>query len=131
MPKGQRQELRFVCREYRGLEVLCARNAKGGNTLLGLRGEALSRLRVAAIAQLRGVSPLNWVLSVTATEPLSSFAAIPSGKQLERKTERNTFTKKSGQTVYIVCYHFNEEAKETMQEKINRMLVTEASRQKI
>ena len=26
-----------------------------------------------------------WVLSVTATEPLSSFAAIPSGKQLERK----------------------------------------------
>ena len=29
-----------------------------------------------------------WVLSVTATEPLSSFAAIPSGKQLERK-EKN------------------------------------------
>ena len=26
-----------------------------------------------------------WVLSVTATELLSSFAAIPSGKQLERK----------------------------------------------
>ena len=26
-----------------------------------------------------------WVLSVTVTEPLSSFAAIPSGKQLERK----------------------------------------------
>jgi len=51
MPKGQRQEFRFVCREYRGLEVLCARNAKGGNTLLGLRGEALSRLRAAAIAQ--------------------------------------------------------------------------------
>ena len=49
--KGQRQELCFVCREYRGLEVLCARNAKGGNTLLGLRGKALSRLRAAAIAQ--------------------------------------------------------------------------------
>ena len=32
MPKGQRQELRFVCREYRGLEALC-------------------RLRAAAIAQ--------------------------------------------------------------------------------
>lgn len=59
MPKGQRQELRFVCQEYRGLEVLCARIAKGGNTLLGLRGEALSRLRAAAIAQLRGVSPLS------------------------------------------------------------------------
>ena len=38
-------------REYRGLEVLCAWNAKGGNTLLGLRGKALSRLRAAAIAQ--------------------------------------------------------------------------------
>ena len=51
MPKGQQQELRFVCREYRGLEVLCAWIAKGGNTLLGLRGKALSRLRAAAIAQ--------------------------------------------------------------------------------
>ena len=36
--------------------------------------------------------------------------------------------KKIGQTVYVVRYHFNEDAKETMQEKINRMLVTEASR---
>ena len=51
MPKGQRQELRFVCREYRGLEVLFAWIAKGGSILLGLRGEALSRLRAAAIAQ--------------------------------------------------------------------------------
>ena len=51
LPKGQRQELCFVCREYRGLEVLWGRIAKGGNTLLGLRGKALSRLRAAAIAQ--------------------------------------------------------------------------------
>ena len=49
--KGQRQELCFVCREYRGLEVLWGRIAKGGSTLLGLRGKALSRLRAAAIAQ--------------------------------------------------------------------------------
>lgn len=41
-------------------------------------------------------------------------------KMMNTKTERNTFTKKIGQTVYIVRYHFNEEAKETMQEKINR-----------
>ena len=33
-----------------------------------------------------------------------------------------------GQTVYVVRYHFNEDSKETMQEKINRMLVTEVSR---
>ena len=47
---------------------------------------------------------------------------------MNTKAERNTFTKKIGQTVYIVRYYFNEEAKETMQEKINWMLVTEASR---
>ena len=49
-------------------------------------------------------------------------------KMMNTKTERNTFTKKIRQTVYIVRYYFSEEAKETMQEKINRMLVTEASR---
>ena len=52
-------------------------------------------------------------------------------KMMNTKTEGNTFTKKIGQTVYVVRYHFNEDAKETMQEKINRMLVTEASRQVI
>ena len=51
MLKGQRQELRFVCWEYRGLEVLCAQIAKSGSILVGLRGKALSRLRAAAIAQ--------------------------------------------------------------------------------
>ncbi len=50
---------------------------------------------------------------------------------MNTKAERNTFTKKSGQTVYIVRYYFSEEAKKTMQEKINRMLVTEASRQEM
>ncbi|WP_270609306.1 transposon-encoded TnpW family protein [Blautia massiliensis (ex Durand et al. 2017)] len=34
-----------------------------------------------------------------------------------------------GQTVYVVRYHFNENAKESMQEKINRMLKTEVSRE--
>ena len=52
-------------------------------------------------------------------------------KMMNAKTEGNTFTNKIGQTVYIVRYHFNEDAKETMQEKINRMLVTEASRQAV
>ena len=40
-------------------------------------------------------------------------------KMMNTKTEGNTFTKKIGQTVYGVRYHFNEDAKETMQEKIN------------
>ena len=52
-------------------------------------------------------------------------------EMMNTKTERNTFIKKIGQTVYIVRYYFSEEAKETMQEKINRMLVTEASRQEM
>lgn len=49
-------------------------------------------------------------------------------KMMNTKTEKNIFIKKIGQTVYVVRYHFNEDATETMQEKINRMLVTEASR---
>ena len=52
-------------------------------------------------------------------------------KMMNTKTEGNTFTKKIGQTVYVVRYHFNENAKEPVQEKINRMLVTEASRQAV
>ena len=44
------------------------------------------------------------------------------------KTESNTFTKKIGQTTYVVRFHYSDDAKETMQEKINRMLVNEASR---
>lgn len=49
-------------------------------------------------------------------------------KMMNKAAQGHTFTKKIGQTVYIVRYHFNEDAKETMQEKINRMLLTEASR---
>ena len=52
-------------------------------------------------------------------------------KMMNTKTEGNTFTKKIGHTVYVVRYHINENAKETMQEKINWMLVTEASRQAV
>ena len=36
---------------------------------------------------------------------------------MNTKTEGNTFTKKIGQTVYVVRYYFNEDAKETLQEK--------------
>ena len=49
-------------------------------------------------------------------------------KMMNTAIQGHTFTKKIEQTVYVVRYHFNEDAKETMQEKINRMLVTEASR---
>lgn len=49
-------------------------------------------------------------------------------KMMKTKTEGNTFTKKIGQMIYVVRYHLDEEAKETMQDKINWMMVTEASR---
>ena len=49
-------------------------------------------------------------------------------KMMNTKTEGNTFTKKIGQMIYVVRYNFDEQAKETMQEKINWMMVTEASR---
>lgn len=52
-------------------------------------------------------------------------------KMMNTATQGHTFTKKIGQTVYVVRYHFNEDAKETMQEKIDRMLVIEASRMKV
>ena len=49
-------------------------------------------------------------------------------KTIDMKTESNTFTKRIGQTTYVVRFHYNENARETMQEKINRMLVNEAMR---
>ena len=52
-------------------------------------------------------------------------------KMMNTATQGHTFTKKIGQMVYVVRYHFNEDAKETMQEKIDRMLVIEASRMKV
>ena len=52
-------------------------------------------------------------------------------KMVHTKTEGNTFTKEIGQTVYGVRYYFNEDAKETMQEKINRMLVIEVNQPEI
>lgn len=50
------------------------------------------------------------------------------GQVMNPKTESNTFTKRIGQTTYVVRFHYSENARETMQEKINRMLVNEAMR---
>ena len=66
-------------------------------------------------------------------------ATLPASKSHERKeklmgqvmnpkTENNTFTKRIGQTTYVVRFHYSENARETMQEKINRMLVNEVNR---
>ena len=52
-------------------------------------------------------------------------------KMMNTAIQGHTFTKKIGQTVYVVRYHFNEDAKETMQEKINRMLVIEVKQPEI
>ena len=42
-------------------------------------------------------------------------------KMMNAKTEGNTFTKKIGQTVYVVRYHFNEDAKETIMKRSRTM----------
>ena len=49
-------------------------------------------------------------------------------KTTDMKTESNTFTKRIGQTTYVVRFHYSENARETMQEKINRMMVNEVNR---
>ena len=50
------------------------------------------------------------------------------GQVMNPKTESNTFTKRIGQTTYIVRFHYSDDARENMQEKINRMLVNEVNR---
>lgn len=50
---------------------------------------------------------------------------------MDANTEGNTFTKKIGQTTYVVRFHYSENAKETMQEKINRMLRMEVGREDV
>ena len=49
-------------------------------------------------------------------------------KKMNPEIENNTFTKRIGQTTYVVRFHYSENARETMQEKINRMLVNEVNR---
>ena len=49
-------------------------------------------------------------------------------KNMNPEIESNTFTKRIGQTTYVVRFHYNDNARETMQEKINRMLVNEVNR---
>lgn len=41
------------------------------------------------------------------------------------ETGNNKFVKQIGGTTYIVRFHYSEQARETMQEKINRMLQNE------
>ena len=50
-------------------------------------------------------------------------------QSMNKKIESNIFTQKIGQTTYVVRFHYSENARETMQEKINRMLVNETSHQ--
>ena len=55
----------------------------------------------------------------------------PKGKNDAYKNRGEHIYKENCQTVYVVRYHFNENAKETMQEKINRMLVIEVNQPEI
>lgn len=48
-------------------------------------------------------------------------------ENMNPEVESNTFTKKIGKTTYVVRFHYSENARETMQEKIKRMLVNEVN----
>ena len=59
MPKGQWQEFRFVCREYRGLEVLCAWNAKDEKAVEEVTNEVMIKTRQDDIQLIEGTK--NWI----------------------------------------------------------------------
>ena len=65
----------------------------------------------------KGLNRAELVKWYIANDRLNESITIYQEKMMNTKTEENTFTKKIGQTVYIVRYHFNEDAKEIMQEK--------------
>ena len=71
----------------------------------------------------------GWQESTTNEEEMQAVnRGINEQKKQTIETLRQTIKEWDIARSYVVRYHFNEDAKETMQEKINRMLVTEASR---
>ena len=71
----------------------------------------------------------GWQESTTTEEEIQAVNRnINEQKKQTIETLRQTIKEWDIARSYVVRYHFNEDAKETMQEKINRMLVTEASR---
>ena len=74
----------------------------------------------------------GWQESTTTEEEMQAVNRnINEQKTQTIETLRQTIKEWDIARSYVVRYHFNEDAKETMQEKINRMLVTEASRQAV
>ena len=74
----------------------------------------------------------GWQESTTTKEEMQALNRnINEQKKQTVETLRQTIKEWDIARSYVVRYHFNEDAKETMQEKINRMLVTEASRQEM
>ena len=77
------------------------------------------------------VGQMNRILAGNLADQSATLPAVNHRKEklmgqvMNSKTESNTFTKRIGQTTYVVRFHYNENARETMQEKINRMLVNE------
>ena len=70
----------------------------------------------------------GWQESTTTEEEMQAVNRnINEQKTQTIETLRQTIKEWDIARSYVVRYHFNEDAKETMHEKINRMLVTEAS----
>lgn len=71
----------------------------------------------------------GWQESTTTEEEMQAVNRnINEQKKQTVETLRQTIKEWDIARSYVVRYHFNEDATETMQEKIKRMPVTEASR---
>ena len=50
---------------------------------------------------------------------------IKNSEVTDEKPKSTTFTKKIGRTTYVVDVHFSETSKETMEDKIKRLIINE------
>ena len=65
------------------------------------------------------------------SEEKNNRVPVPDGiseQETIAETDADFFIKKIGRTIYKVKVHFSETSKETMEDKIKRMLRKEASR---
>ena len=74
-----------------------------------------------------------WLMTIGEKHESSFFIAKKGENMHENKNEQNTGTKtikKIGKATYEVVVHFNENATETMQDKLKRIMIREMEREK-
>ena len=72
-----------------------------------------------------------WLMTIGEKHESSFFIAMKGERMQEKRNEQNTGTKtikKIGKVTYEVVVHFNENATETMQDKLTRIMLRELRR---